>query len=109
MEWQSEVEKEFKLKYANAYTELTPGYILQSIESRLNDVELAFKHKAISEDVYNKSKSELLERKKWVEEVDAEIKEALKETPEEDITVEEVATKYAAKKVKSKLKDIRKD
>ena len=72
MEWQSEVEKEFKLKYANAYTELTPGYILQSIESRLNDVELAFKHKSISEDVYNKSKSELLERKKWVEEVDAE-------------------------------------
>ena len=109
MEWQSEVEKEFKLKYANAYTELTPGYILQSIESRLNDVELAFKHKSISEDVYNKSKSELLERKKWVEEVDAEIKEALKETPKDDITVEEVATKYAAKKVKSKLKDIRKD
>lgn len=106
MQWETDEEKDFKLKYFEAKKSLiVDNALYQVISVRLSDLE---KHKKeLDEPIYSKLKKYFTNRLKWAEEVDKELETILKESNEEEATLEEITKNYSAKKVKSKLKDIR--
>lgn len=107
MEWQSEQEKEFKLKYFENKKNLTVDTALyQIINARLKDLENTLKNGEITKATYDYLSNKLLERKRWAEEVDKEINEASVEA-EDEISADVITKEFSAKKVKLKLKDIR--
>lgn len=106
MQWATEEEKDFKLKYFEAKKSLTVDNALyQVIQARLADLE---KQKSkLDENTYNNLKAYFNNRLKWADEVDKELEDIAKENNQEEATLEEITKNYSAKKVKSKLKDIR--
>ena len=106
MQWATEEEKDFKLKYFEAKKSLTVDNALyQVIQVRLADLE---KQKGkLDENNYNNLKAYFNNRLKWADEVDKELEDIAKENNQEEATLEEITKNYSAKKVKSKLKDIR--
>ena len=106
MQWVTEEEKDFKLKYFEAKKSLTVDNALyQVIQVRLADLEK--QKEKLDENTYSNLKAYFNNRLKWADEVDKEIEYIAKENNEEEATLEEITKNYSAKKVKSKLKDIR--
>lgn len=106
MQWETDEEKDFKLKYFEAKKSLViDNALYQVISVRLSDLE-RYK-KELDESTYTNLKTYFTNRLKWANEVDKELEEILKESNEEEATLEEITKNYSAKKVKSKLKDIR--
>lgn len=107
MKWQTDEEKEFKLKYFENKKNLTVDTALyQIINGRLKDLENTLKTGEITKAQYDYLSNKLLERKKWAEEVDKELQEVSTQV-EDEISSEIIAKEFSANKVKSKLKDIR--
>ena len=106
MQWATEEEKDFKLKYFEAKKSLTVDNALyQIIQVRLADLEK--QKEKLDENTYNNLKAYFNNRLKWADEVDKELEDIAKENNQEEATLEEITKNYSAKKVKSKLKDIR--
>ena len=106
MQWATEEEKDFKLKYFEAKKSLTVDNALyQVIKVRLADLEK--QKEKLDENTYNNLKAYFNTRLKWADEVDKELEDIAKENNQEEATLEEITKNYSAKKVKSKLKDIR--
>lgn len=106
MQWVTEEEKDFKLKYFEAKKSLTVDNALyQIIQVRLADLEK--QKEKLGENTYSNLKAYFNNRLKWADEVDKELEDIAKENNEEEATLEEITKNYSAKKVKSKLKDIR--
>lgn len=106
MQWATEEEKDFKLKYFEAKKSLTVDNALhQVIQVRLADLEK--QKEKLDENTYNNLKAYFNNRLKWAYEVDKELEDIAKEDNQEEATLEEITKNYSAKKVKSKLKDIR--
>lgn len=106
MQWVTEEEKDFKLKYFEAKKSLTVDNALyQIIQVRLADLEK--QKEKLDENTYSNLKAYFNNRLKWADEVDKELEDIAKENNEEEATLEEITKNYSAKKVKSKLKDIR--
>ena len=106
MQWATEEEKDFKLKYFEAKKSLTVDNALyQVIQVRLADLET--QREKLDENTYNNLKLYFNNRLKWADEVDKELEDIAKENNQEEATLEEITKNYSAKKVKSKLKDIR--
>lgn len=106
MQWATEEEKDFKLKYFEAKKSLTVDNALyQVIQVRLADLER--QKRELDENTYNNLKAYFNNRLKWADEVDKELEDIAKENNQEEATLEEITKNYSAKKVKSKLKDIR--
>ena len=111
MQWKTEEEHIFKVKYAENYSSTGGGKLLSIIKSRKSDLDRWFKQGEITEELYNKTNEYLDERKRWAAEVDKEIqlamKEASKDQPTEEVTLKEVLKDYAPSKVKDRIVDIR--
>ena len=106
MQWATEEEKDFKLKYFEAKKSLTVDNALyQVIVVRLADLEK--QKEKLDENTYSNLKAYFNNRLKWADEVDKELEDIAKENNQEEATLEEITKNYSAKKVKSKLKDIR--
>ena len=106
MQWATEEEKDFKLKYFEAKKSLTVDNALyQVIKVRLADLEK--QKEKLDENTYSNLKAYFNNRLKWADEVDKELEDIAKENNQEEATLEEITKNYSAKKVKSKLKDIR--
>ena len=106
MQWATEEEKDFKLKYFEAKKSLTVDNALyQVIQARLADLEK--QKEKLDENTYSNLKAYFNNRLKWADEVDKELEDIAKENNQEEATLEEITKNYSAKKVKSKLKDIR--
>ncbi len=106
MQWVTEEEKDFKLKYFEAKKSLTVDNALyQIIQVRLSDLEK--QKEKLDENTYSNLKAYFNNRLKWADEVDKELEDIAKENSQEEATLEEITKNYSAKKVKSKLKDIR--
>ena len=106
MQWVTEEEKDFKLKYFEAKKSLTVDNALyQIIQVRLADLEK--QKEKLDENTYSNLKAYFNNRLKWADEVDKELEDIAKENNQEEATLEEITKNYSAKKVKSKLKDIR--
>ena len=106
MQWATEEEKDFKLKYFEAKKSLTVDNALyQVIQVRLADLER--QKRELDENTYSNLKAYFNNRLKWADEVDKELEDIAKENNQEEATLEEITKNYSAKKVKSKLKDIR--
>ena len=106
MQRATEEEKDLKLKYFEAKKSLTVDNALyQIIQVRLADLEK--QKEKLDENTYSNLKAYFNNRLKWADEVDKELEDIAKENNQEEATLEEITKNYSAKKVKSKLKDIR--